>query len=95
MSQMKYIYIEQNWRHHKVVIVSIKLCLNVRNNEYITLWTFGGCIKSSFEVTGGEPLPRSQKAKKHPVGIGLKELSLNPPDRRLHNLEILSQKSLV
>ena len=48
-------------------------------------------LRAVLKLRGGEPLPRSQKAKKHPVGIGLKELSLNPPDRRLHNLEILSQ----
>ena len=40
------------------VMVSIKLCLDVGNGEYITLCNCGGCIMSGFEVIeGGPPKP--------------------------------------
>ena len=36
------------------VIVSIKLCLNGGNDEYISLCKFGGLILNCFEVIEGE-----------------------------------------
>ena len=49
------------------VTVSIKVFLNVGNDEYIILCNFGGrSIMSGFEVIDGglqEPCPRSQKKK--------------------------------
>ena len=42
------------------VIVSVKLCLNVGNNDYITLCNFGNCIMSG-----------RSKQKKSPAWIGL------------------------
>ena len=38
------------------MIVSIKLCLNVRNDEYITLCNFGDRTMSGFEVIEGDLL---------------------------------------
>ena len=35
------------------VIVSIKLCLGVGNDEYIILCKFGGSIRSAFEFIEG------------------------------------------
>ena len=51
------------------VIVSIKLCLEVENDEYIIVCNFGGLRMSSFEVIegggGGAPrTPRSQEVNK-------------------------------
>ena len=46
------------------VIVSIKLCLGVGNDEYIILCKFGGSIRSAFEFIEGTseaPPPRSRK----------------------------------
>ena len=43
------------------VIVSVKLCLNVGNNDYITLCNFGD------NIMGG----RSKQKKKSPARIGL------------------------
>ena len=49
------------------VIVSIKLCLDVGNDECIILWSFCGCIMSGFEgiKEGGdfEAPPQSQEPK--------------------------------
>ena len=54
-------------------MVSIKLCQDVENDEYIILCNFGGHITRSFGVASGTlplplPLPlsppRSQEAKK-------------------------------
>ena len=38
----------------KYVIMSIKLCLDVGNDEGISLYNFGGLILSGFEVIEGE-----------------------------------------
>ena len=52
------------------VIVSIKLCQDVENDEYIILCNFGGHITRSFGVIEESlsppppPPPRSQEAKK-------------------------------
>ena len=49
------------------VIVSIKLCLEVENDEYIIVCNFGGLRMSSFKVIegGGAPrTPRSQEVNK-------------------------------
>ena len=53
------------------VIVSIKLCQDVENDEYIILCNFGGHITGSFGVIevslsppSPPPPPRSQEAKK-------------------------------
>ena len=50
------------------VIVSIKLCQDVENDEYIILCNFGGHITRSFGVIEVSlwppPPPRSQEAKK-------------------------------
>ena len=35
-----------NWTL-RCVIVSVKLCINVGNNEYITMCNFGGCINKA------------------------------------------------
>ena len=56
------------------VIVSIKLCLDVRNDEYIILCNFGGRIMSESRVTGDglrSPSPRYRR-KKSPACMGLK-----------------------
>lgn len=47
----------------RYVIVPVKFCLNVGNNEYITLCKFGGRIVSSCEVLESSSL-RPQQAKK-------------------------------
>jgi len=55
------------------VIVSIKLCPEAGNDEYIVLCNFVGCSMSSFEVIEGTIWsPRSQEAKTRAVSIGLR-----------------------
>ena len=53
------------------VIVSIKLCPEVGNDEHIIVCNFGGRRMSGFEVIGGggglQGARRSQKAKNSPV----------------------------
>ena len=54
------------------VIVSIKLCPEVGNDEYVIVCNFGGRRMSGFEVIGGgggglQGARRSQKAKNSPV----------------------------
>ena len=69
------------------VIVSIKLCPEVGNDEYIIVCNFGGRRMSGFEVIGGgegegggggglQGARRSQKAKKSPVWMGLIQASV-------------------
>jgi len=41
------------WRHNDV-IVTIKLCLDVGNDDYIILCYFGGHVMSGFKVIEGE-----------------------------------------
>ena len=53
------------------VIVSIKLCPEAGNDEYIVLCNFVGCSMSGFEVIEGTLWsPRSQEAKKDWCELG-------------------------
>ena len=58
------------------MIVSIKLCLDVRNDEYIILCNFGDRTMSGFEVTEGDLLgsPPVAASKKKP---GLNRVRVN------------------
>ena len=55
------------------IIVSVKLCLDVGNNEYIILCNFDGRSMSGFEVIAGgsrSPIsfpPPSREVKKSPA----------------------------
>ena len=63
----------ENWCNldsaHKIMIVSIKLCSDVRNDEYIILRNFGDRTMSGFEVIEGDLLgsppvaPSKKKAR--------------------------------
>ena len=50
------------------VILSIKLCTEVRNDEYIIVCNFGGCRMSGLEVIEGglRSLPASRVKQKKP-----------------------------
>ena len=58
------------------MIVSIKLCLDVRNDEYIILCNFGDRTMSGFEVIEGDLLgsPPVAASKKKP---GLNRVRVN------------------
>ena len=64
-------------------MVSIKLCKDGENDEYIILCNFGGRITSSFGVIEvglwRPPPPRFQGEKKSPVWIGLMWLLYRDP----------------
>ena len=61
---------------HKIMIVSIKLCPDVRNDEYIILRNFGDRTMSGFEVIEGDLLgsPPVAPSKKKP---GLNRVRVN------------------
>ena len=65
------------------VIVAIKLCLDVGNDDYIILWNFGGNVMSGFKAIegggGGYLLNASYIYKTPPLG----PLKLNKRPKRL------------
>ena len=59
------------------VIVSVKLCLNVGNNDYITLSNFGNCIMSGSSKQKKKPGLDTVNATVHTQSIHLNESLMN------------------
>ena len=60
------------------IIVSIKFCLDVGNDECIILCNFGGRIMSGFEILEGDP--QSPSPPPHPLLLMAKTNALHSWD---------------